>query len=1662
VAREKNWFRALIGALFVAMISSFLWTASATSNWPKEPIPNNFSRPALALQFVQSEKDVDTLLTTARPDRIADLDNSLWRDFLFIAFYSGFLVSMGRLFERSHGSGLAWLALLVPLAAITAGGADCVENVFSMNLLDRRAGDMAPLLTPLYWAVHVKWTLLFAVTAVLGFLPFARHGLFALPWAPTWVNRVTRWIIAIVCWLAAGLGLAGLTSPPSLETTSVLMFGAWFLLWGIAMLGNWKEDAGKQPATLSEVLLAEFAQIGLRRAAHNLGASPTDREIADAEKVGLYQWAGKQHTVGLAFSGGGIRSATFNLGVLQALAKLGLLKYIDFLSTVSGGGYIGGWFAAWIQRRRSLAEVERLLQPDRIAQTPQGMPPPKTAAVEPPPIFHLRRFSNYLSPKLGLLSADVWVMFAIYLRNLIICQLVLLPGVVAILLLSRLQMLLYHSETPAFVFSFLKIRDEDITSFEWTLAGIVLSLWFVAAFIAFLGSGWVRPEDAAGDGRMDKNRLTPADLAWVVRFLLLAAILFCWFPAIHVHKSQAVFNVEPAAEKRQEPGQQDQGKAKAGKVDWDSLYSYLTGSAPSLGVFLAFLGFPMAAVLLAYGASLYFHREWREVPRRVFCAIVSSAVSGVLLFLVWILLIWLISPGPGDLTDYVHARAAARVTTFGPPLVLGVIVLGICLAIAFLKNSVGEELREWWSSLCARLMIYASVWMSINLIAIYATALVIWSGPWMQTALASGWVVTVLGGVFASQSPGTGAQKPTNSTLDWLARLAPMVFVIGLLIAISLATHALLDTPPNWERGLDTLDWMRYDDPAHVAVKLTRTTTDDGKKNKKTENKEVVEKSRVFNQERVASGIYWLSMFNTDKTIVPRQKFQLQPDDIQYLLDHRKLDPAIAKELYEISLAGPDDTPEEFIAKYCGIVNTRDEARPGDVTLEELREIAVDAVMIKYDPGLLLLKFSAALFVCVVLLLVAAYVVDVNRFSLSALYGNRLMRCYLGASNPHRSPDPISGFDPDDDLKLTDLKIKKGTYDGPYLLMNTALNLVGGDELAWQERKAESFVLSPLNCGSDSTGFSNTEIYAGGLNLSTAMTISGAAASPNSGYHSSPAVTALLTVFNARLGAWLGNPMRRQRDASPTLGILYLLKELFGQTRSDSAYVYLSDGGHFENLGVYELVRRRCRYIIMSDADADEPHVFEELGKLIGKCRSDFGIAIDIDLEALRLAHNSKRTRWHCAVGKIRYDHVDFGAIPGTLIYIKPSLTGDESADILHYASQNSSFPHESTLDQFFSESQFESYRALGQHITERIFTDACDDMNTEIEEDTAGERRKTDACDDMNTEIEEDTAGERRKNACRALFSSVARPCFAMPPEYESSFLHTTEAYMDFQKSLASDVKLNALAKDLYRELVPEGDASKTDDAGKTEGAVQNPVFAEFHTLLNMLKILENAWLNLNLDVHYAHPLNRGWLDVFYRWTRGELFRKHWPVMRSEFSRRFVDFCELQMRVGRIHVWTTPLDGQSVPPILEREFKVEWPTLPGLASLVPKTDLGACWLIHSEMSPSADNATSNAPLGIIIVRPDPQEPEKALELTIWIRGAYRNTGIGRAALRLVRKEILAKKAGQTCLRVYLPKAAFSGPGGMALKVMWLTFFSYFDFGEVQPTKGKITLERPF
>jgi hypothetical protein len=366
------------------------------------------------------------------------------------------------------------------------------------------------------------------------------------------------------------------------------------------------------------------------------------------------------------------------------------------------------------------------------------------------------------------------------------------------------------------------------------------------------------------------------------------------------------------------------------------------------------------------------------------------------------------------------------------------------------------------------------------------------------------------------------------------------------------------------------------------------------------------------------------------------------------------------------------------------------------------------------------MSFPAIVLGLAALSAVAGVFVNVNRFSLHGMYRNRLVRAYLGASNcvedtdAPRIPDPFTGFALTDNVPLHAL----AEEIRPLSIINTTLNLVNGANLAWQQRKAASFSMTPLYCGSWSEGYRCSREYGGtgGLTVGTAITISGAAANPNMGYSSSPVLGFLMAIFNVRLGAWLGNTNTCGNSSytkhGPRQAIMPLFAEMLGLTNSKRRYVNLSDGGHFDNLGLYEVVLRRCRHVLVSDAGQDSSASFEDLGNAIRKIRIDFGIDITFDQKIEILPNASTKERGlYCAIGTIPYSQIDGTdkLHDGKLVYIKPSLRGKEREkqvlpyDIYSYSRSSSDFPHETTADQWFSESQFESYRALGFHILAQI-----------------------------------------------------------------------------------------------------------------------------------------------------------------------------------------------------------------------------------------------------------------------------------------------------------------------------------------------------------------------
>lgn len=297
----------------------------------------------------------------------------------------------------------------------------------------------------------------------------------------------------------------------------------------------------------------------------------------------------------------------------------------------------------------------------------------------------------------------------------------------------------------------------------------------------------------------------------------------------------------------------------------------------------------------------------------------------------------------------------------------------------------------------------------------------------------------------------------------------------------------------------------------------------------------------------------------------------------------------------------------------------------------------------------------------------------------------------------------------------------------PYHLINTNVVLINSPTSKYRERGGDSFLLSPLYCGSDATGWRATDQYMDfnkfifryrGMTLATAMAISGAAVNPNAGpggrgLSRNRFISLLMDLVNLRLGYWASNPAKKKWTPLPpnfiTPGVGASMLGC-GFTEKNRA-IELSDGGHFENLGLYELIRRKCRVIIVSDAAADPNFQFGDLANAIERVRVDFGAKIRFDtknnlgLDGLlpcsariqsALSEKFKLADRSFALADITYDD----KTEGKLIYIKTTLTGDLPADLYGYRSDNPSFPDQSTVDQFFDEKQFEAYRELGYQLT--------------------------------------------------------------------------------------------------------------------------------------------------------------------------------------------------------------------------------------------------------------------------------------------------------------------------------------------------------------------------
>jgi hypothetical protein len=914
----------------------------------------------------------------------------------------------------------------------------------------------------------------------------------------------------------------------------------------------------------------------------------------------------RQTRTALCLSGGGVRSATFNLGVLQGLARCRLLEKFDYLSTVSGGGFIGSWLTAWIHRQSLDCVMERLREP---IKPPINCPASKEVKPgplkpEPDPVYNLRVYANYLTPRKGLFSPDTWTLIAVYLRNLFLNWLVFVPAILTFLMVPRLWANVVN----------VTIRYAPNHGPFWPLMlGLVgLGCGLLSLICITLNLPSI----------CDKNWRTRVILfSCVLPLVLMAVCLSLYWVMVRNHI------------------------ASPGVNGWiSSVVAVIHGNRPSWHVFV--IAGAIVPALPQLAVTFKARTPTVQKIRLVLLVAAGGAVTGALTYA-------LLNLSPGLLIRLSNVVQFGTVVlnsdllyvSLSVPFLLCIFMIGGTFVAGFSSRFSGSEDQEWWARCGAWMLMMVLGWGLFNLVVMFGPALFI--EPLAQLIRGSSPAPTQDPHTFADCCALLLPQKPSS----WSTLKTIVTTLIGIISG---------------------------------AISLFGGFSSKTKGNGKEEDSDP--KSRIFSMvTSIAAAIFALY--------------------IAIVL-------VWATDWVLLGLAKPLSSVRQFIGWFVSAQSLQAGGRVMHVHASSLPSARIDHQNLVTQSPWWFEFFATGLFALATLAL--GWCINTNRFSLHYYWRNRMMRSYLGstrdANDRNVTKSQFTDFDTNDNIQMHELTQKR-----PFHVVNVTLNLVGGDKLEWQDRRAESFTMSPLHCGSYWLGYRKSEEYGGdrGMSLATAVAISGAAASPNMGYMmTSPIVRIIMTLFNIRLGFWLGNPGPYSGEAykldSPVESVRPIVEEALGMTNDRNPYVYLSDGGHFENLGLYEMILRRCRFIVVSDASTDTKYAYESLAMAIRQIRVDFGVPIDMGEMKFDKVPDTKNN--YCALGLIRYSRVDKNdpAKPdsdydGVLVYVKPSLIGEEPRDVLNYQATSPTFPEETIADQWFSESQFESYRALGSHMIETI-----------------------------------------------------------------------------------------------------------------------------------------------------------------------------------------------------------------------------------------------------------------------------------------------------------------------------------------------------------------------
>ena len=370
---------------------------------------------------------------------------------------------------------------------------------------------------------------------------------------------------------------------------------------------------------------------------------------------------------------------------------------------------------------------------------------------------------------------------------------------------------------------------------------------------------------------------------------------------------------------------------------------------------------------------------------------------------------------------------------------------------------------------------------------------------------------------------------------------------------------------------------------------------------------------------------------------------------------------------------------------------------------------------------------------------------DVTSLSLHPFYRQRLASTFAVRRLCKEGVEKAVKYEPSEATWLDEYG--KAQAGGPKFVFAAAAAISDGDIRPPPGLNAVSFVMTADYVGGPALGWLKTaELRRAApprierdLTVEAAMAVSGAAFASAMG-RQTKGIQTLLALSGARLGTWLPNPgfvRNAQRNAAdpsfpkalPSVrGAGYFYRELFGINKFDARLVQVTDGGHYENLGLVEALRRRCRLIYCIDGGGDAPPLLSGLADAIRLARFELGVEITMENggpfgvqnlapgsgEQFADSHafcslNARITKGAVARGKIKYPEAagigDEEARTGWLIVAKAVLWHELPDWVLTYAAEKggAEFPHDNTSDQWFSEGQFAAYTELGRRIATSV-----------------------------------------------------------------------------------------------------------------------------------------------------------------------------------------------------------------------------------------------------------------------------------------------------------------------------------------------------------------------